>query len=115
MLYCGGAGQRFRSQISAADRTFHGGGPPGCGPVSGEENSGPRGRLAGTVGVDAGAGRVGCVKFFDHRGLDQIRRAGLREKLADFFQSEVDDLGARLVDEAFRGADYELDVAALRG
>ena len=70
------------------------------------------GRLVGTVGIDAGAGRVGGVHFLDHGGLDQIRCTRFREKLADFFQSEVNDLGARFVDEALRGADHEFDVAA---
>ncbi len=64
------------------------------------------------VGVYAGARRVGGMDFFDYGGFHQIRGAGRGEKLADFLQGEIDDLGAGFFDEGLRGADDEFDVAA---
>ena len=70
----------------------------------------------GTVRSDPGARRIGRIDFFDHRGLHEIGLAGGREELADFGERKVDDLGARFLDESFRRAHDQLDVAAgLRG
>src|ERR1700722_4371581 len=69
IFQAGGASQRFSSEVSAADGAFHGGGPAGGGPVSGEKNARPGGGRDGTVGVDSGARRVSGVGFFDHGGL----------------------------------------------
>jgi len=63
--------------------------------------------------VDTRSRRVRRVNLFDHRGFDQISIASCGEKLADFFQGEVNDLGAGFVDERFGGADHEFDVAAV--
>ena len=97
--------------VSAADGAFHGGGPSGGGPISGEEYAGPRGDGRGTVSVDAGARGVGGVEFFDDGGFDEIRGARGGEKFADFGEGEVDDLGAGFVDEGFGRTDDEFDVA----
>ena len=108
----GGAGQGFGGEVSAADGAFHGGGPAGGGPIAGEENARPGGGCRGAMGVDAGARGIGGMKFFDDCGFHEIGFAGGREKFADFGESEVDDFGAGFVDERFRGADDEFDVAA---
>lgn len=100
-------------EVSAADCAFHGGRPSGSSPVAGEKDARPRGRSSGTVGIDAGARRVGGVDFFDYRGFDESRFAGGGEKFTDFGESEVDDFAARFFDEGFRGADDELDVAGV--
>jgi len=108
----GGAGQRFGREISAADCALHGGGPAGRGPVAGEEYAWPRGGGGGAVSVDSWARGVGGDDFLDHGGFREIGGAGGGEELADFGEGEVNDFGFRFVDERFRGADDELDVAA---
>jgi hypothetical protein len=56
------------------------------------------------------------MDFFDYGGLYQFRFAGGGEKFADFLKGEFDNLGTGFVDEGFRGADHEFDVAGrLRG
>ena len=77
-----GADEGFGGEISAADGAFHGRGPAGGGPITGEEDAGPRGGLRRTVRVDAGAGRVGGVDFLDHGGLQQGREAPPKRALA---------------------------------
>ena len=47
------AGQGFGCEIAASNGAFHGGGPPGCGPVSCEKDAGPRRCRDGTMGIDA--------------------------------------------------------------
>src|ERR1700726_783357 len=104
-------GQSFGGEISAADGAFHGGGPAGSGPISGEKNAGPGSYCDGTVGVDSRARRIGGVEFFNDRGFYEIGFARGGEEFTDFTEGEIDDLGAGFVDERLRGAHHELDVA----
>src|ERR1700733_5097397 len=108
----GGAGEGFGGEVAAADGALHGGGPTGGGPVSGEEDARPGGDLWGAEGVDAGAGGIGGVDFFNHGRFHEVGGAGCGKEFANFIQGEVDDFGARFIDEALGGADDEFDVAA---
>src|SRR5438270_4666872 len=102
---------RLRREISAADSAFHGCRPPSRGPVSGKEQARPRGRICGPVSVDARHGREGSVHFFDHRGLHQICITCAGEKFAELTQREINNFLTGFVDQTFRRADDELDVA----
>lgn len=69
VAYCGSCGE-----ATAADRAFHGGGPLGGGPVTGEVEAGPLRCLRGTVPVevrDYGEGGSGFLEdsAFEKGGL----------------------------------------------
>ena len=104
-------GQGFGGKVSAADGAFHSGGPSGGGPVASQEYARPRSHRSWAMSVDARTRRVCRVHFLDYGGFHQIGVAGGGEEFADFAQREVDDFGARFVDQGFRGADDEFDVA----
>jgi len=50
--------------------------------------------LCGAEAVNAGLGRKGGARLFDDGGLDELRFARGGERLANFFQAEVDDFFA---------------------
>src|ERR1700722_4744745 len=113
IFQAGAASQRFSSEVSAADGAFHGGGPAGGGPVAGKKDARPRGGGVWAVGVDSGTRRVGGVEFFDHGGLYEIGLSGTWKEFANLAKREIDDIGAGFVDQSFRGADDQFDVASV--
>src|SRR5271167_913060 len=91
--------ERLGSAVTTPDRAFHGGGPAGGGPVSGEEEAGPGSCMRGAIGIAAGCGREGRVDFFDHGRFDEFGVANCRKKFGELAQGEVDYLLTRLVDD----------------
>src|SRR5882762_7830719 len=61
----GGAKDGFGGEVTAADCTFHSGGPAGGSPIAGEEQAGSLGTLRGAPIVDAGLRGKSCGGFFD--------------------------------------------------
>src|SRR5437763_11779496 len=76
-----GAGKRFCSEVSAPNRTFHGGWPPSGRPVPSEKNSRPHSLRARTVLVHAGLRGIGRMNLLDDRGFQQLRVACSRKEL----------------------------------
>jgi hypothetical protein len=54
------------------------------------------------------------VELLDHGGLYEIGCACGREEFSNFAKREIDDVGAGFVDQSFRGADDQFDVASVR-
>ena len=105
-----GAEQGFGSEVTAADGTFHGGGPAGVGPIAGEKKAGDGGLLLGTPAIDPGLrGKCGGG-FLDDGGLHQFGITHGGQGLAHFCQTEVDDLLARFLQQIVRGTDDQLQI-----
>src|SRR6266850_5135178 len=58
----------FRGEVSTAHCAFHGCGPAGGGPISGEKQSANAGSLFRPPAIHSGLRRKCCGGFFDHRG-----------------------------------------------
>src|SRR5580700_1476023 len=107
-----GAGQCFGGEVATAHSAFHSRGPARCRPVSSQKNARPRRCCAGTMSVDSRTRGIGCIQLFDHGGLYEMSVARGGKEFADLTEGEVDDLGARFVDQRLRGAYDEFDVAS---
>ena len=88
----GGAGDGLGGETSAADGTFHGGGPAGKGPVAGEEEAVTGGFGCGAKAIEAGGNGEGGARFFEDAGLEQLGIADLRKEAGEFDQREGEDL-----------------------
>src|ERR1700733_14211859 len=87
-----GTGEGFGGQVAAAGSAFHGGGPAGGGPVSGEEDFGPGAGAGGADAVETGADGVSGANFLDDGGLEQIDRGERGEEEGELAHGQVDDL-----------------------
>ena len=106
----GGAEDGFGGQVAAADGAFHGGGPPGGGPITCEEQAGRLCFLRGAPMVNAGFGRKRCSSFLDDGGFDELRFACCRQGLADFLQAQINNILAGLSKQAVGSTDDQLKI-----
>ena len=105
----------FGREVAAADGAFHGGGPAGSGPITGEEKAGSVRGLRGAEAVDAGFWGKRGARFFDDGGFDELGFARGGKRLLNFFQANFDDFFAGFFQQIVRSADDELQILLRAG
>src|ERR1700722_5783394 len=106
--------ERFRVQITASDRAFHGGRPPGTSPIASQKKILYGTNLRRAPAIHAGRGRKCRVDFLDHGSLAQLRVASGRQNIGEIATADIDNFLARLLYKVIRRADYKLEILAVR-
>src|ERR1700733_5433634 len=106
--------ERFRGQITASDRAFHGGRPPGTSPIASQKKILYGTNLRRAPAIHAGRGRKCRVDFLDHGSLAQLRVASGRQNIGEIATADIDNFLARLLYKVIRRADYKLEILAVR-
>ena len=89
------AGECSGGEAATADGAFHGGGPAGCRPVSGDVEARPGGGLRRTEGVQPRGDGEGGARLLEHGGAEQGGVGGGGEEAYEFGQCGGENLLAR--------------------